>query len=69
MSWAGVVDTLFYVGALLAAGCIAYGGWLSISAPKSDPRNAQGVDSASEAPRPGNGKAAPANECGRKLAV
>jgi hypothetical protein len=69
MNWAGVVDALFYVGALLATGCIAYGGWLSILAPKSDSYKARAGDRAGEATRTGACTAASANARGRKYAV
>lgn len=43
MSWTDVVDILFNLGALFAAGLIAYGGWLSITAPEVKPPNPAGA--------------------------
>lgn len=40
MSWINVGDFLFHAGALLAAGFLAYGGWLAITAPQMGPHNA-----------------------------
>lgn len=42
MSWINVGDILFLAGALLAAGFVVYGGWLSITAPEVDPHKAPG---------------------------
>jgi TPR repeat protein len=36
------VDILYFAGTLLAAGCIVYGGWLSITVAEADPHNATG---------------------------
>ncbi|MBI3373252.1 MAG: hypothetical protein HY017_16110 [Betaproteobacteria bacterium] len=43
MNWTIAVDVLFNLGALLAAGLLGYGGWLSITAPKVDPDNPSGA--------------------------
>jgi hypothetical protein len=49
MSWTDVADILFQAGVLLAAGGVAYGAWLSITAPQADPHKAAGGGRARDA--------------------
>lgn len=42
MSWTNVADILSLAGALLAAGLVVYGGWLSITEPEVNPHKAPG---------------------------